>query len=94
MIGFNGRGNEIVETWSGRLTGETMYRTRDGRVWTSEHLPCATGVSYASLVEGRMVNERACDCEAPAQKQQEDPPPPINRHERRAAAAKSRKEQP
>lgn len=50
-------GNRIVHQGAGALTGETLYRTADGRWWTSE-VEEGTGVTLG-VVRGGRVEERS-----------------------------------
>lgn len=56
MIGFL-PAPRIVETWSGRNTGDTCYRTDDGLTWKTYHCgPIGTGDGPIHLVvNGCMV---------------------------------------
>ena len=47
----------IVTSWAGPQTGDSYYRTEDGRVWvTTLQTPTITGVNYGSVVGNRIIS--------------------------------------
>jgi hypothetical protein len=69
-------GSRIVETWTDSTcqTGESKYRTEDGRVWKTNFggTEPRTGVDYARIKGDRMVPQY------PDYPKREPPPPEPN----------------